>query len=482
MTVVSLRFRLASTLAVSLACAPAGAAAQTLKDALKQDVKEGLEREKEKQNRPPKGEGDQEPATKPPEKKPEKKPESQGAAGERPAKASAGEKPDGAEAPEGTTLFSFSTDDEPDEEPEPEAREDKPKKKLPVRVFGKNFKLDVKLGAGVRGWFPQQYEAVDVEVAHYYTFTVDVKAKIFKFLNIRRGYYESNSISGPQTEEAAVAAQVGSYVPKAVWLLGVLGIPITKAWEPVIRYESRAFETRAARRSGVDTEVCVIPRDADLDATGCPGDVLATADDELKIISGFETFVAGVRYDHSKNVGAVVDNAAKKAKIPPFMVGVGLMSYRKPYQLVFGDEVLSDEFLFDARFRGAGLAGGVELGGGLDRFYSDIDVQFGLGEVSLTDDLTLRELLDETCAGSGAEGICVENEFLVGYVQGTATLGYRLPLIRDAPTLILEPTIKAGGATFFLVDTVVEEGEEATSPGVNWDFLWNASVSLLIPL
>jgi hypothetical protein len=46
----------------------------------------------------------------------------------------------------------------------------------------------------------------------------------------------------------------------------MLGIPITKAWEPVISYESRAFETRAKPNQNV----CVVDRDAPEDATGCP--------------------------------------------------------------------------------------------------------------------------------------------------------------------------------------------------------------------
>ena len=40
-------------------------------------------------------------------------------------------------------------------------------------------------------------------------------------------------------------------------------------------------------------------------------------------------------------------------------------------------------------------------------------------------------------------------EFPDGSVQGTASLGYRLPLIRAAPTLIFVPQVKAGGASFF---------------------------------
>jgi hypothetical protein len=147
------------------------------------------------------------------------------------------------------------------------------------------------------------------------------------------------------------------------------------------------------------------------------------------------------------------------------------MQYRKPYQLTIGSETL-DDYLFDGRFRGAGLALGTELGGGLDRFYAEIDMQLGLGEVSLTEDITLNEILSETS---------VSGDLLIGYLQGNASLSYRWPLIRAAPTLILVPSIKAGGATFFLVDTQVDEDEETESATVNWDFLWSARLSLIIP-
>ena len=477
---------LSSARACALLSAPllwlvaATAHGQGLEDSLKEHVKEGIEKKKER-DKDKKDKSEQEEKTK---KDGERGKEQKDATNkDKPADDPKNDEPrkkDAKPIDDENTIFSFSTED-PDEPEEPEAPEEaaeqqpeKKEKKLPVRVFGKSFKLDIKFGGGVRGWFPQQYDAVDVDFANYYTFNVSVKAKLFRFLNIRRGYVESNSISGPKTDEAATAAEIGSFAPKALWVLGVLGVPITKAWEPVIRYEARAFETKARRREGVGTVVCVIPRDVDEDVE-CPDpslDTLSGPDDRLKIVSSFETFVAGVRYDHSKSGGVVAgDRKRKKGKIPPLFFGVGLMSYRKPYQLTIGTDTL-EENLFDGRFRGAGLALGTELGGGLDNFFSDIDMQVGLGEVSLTDDLTLNEILNDV----------FPNEFLVGYVQGTASLGYKLPLIRAAPTLIFVPQVKAGGASFFLIDTKVDENEEATSPTVNWDFLWTVQASLLVPL
>jgi hypothetical protein len=422
--------------------------AQTLKDTLKQHVDEGIDKseekarerqEREKKKEEEKKKAEQEAQAQPPpppvqpqpapEPKPEAKPE---------------QKPD--------LEFSFNSNDDVEPEKKPEGP------KLPVRVLGDDVKLDITLGGGYRGWYPQQYDAVDIDVANYATWTIDVKAKLFKFLALRRGYYESNGASAPRTEEAAVAAKIGSYAPKAAWLLGVIGVPISKAWEPQIRYESRAFDTRAIP----NRPVCVVPRDAPENAMDCPGSAA-----DLKIISSFETFVAGVRYDHSKSGSIVVEQ--KGSKIPPIFFGIGLMQYRKPYQLNV-DGFTLDDYLFDGRFRGAGLALGADFGGGLDRFFADVDMQLGLGEVSLTDSITLNEL--------------VPGDKLIGYVQGSAGIGYRWPIIRAAPTLILVPQARFGGASFFLVDTSSDETDmgTTTSPSVNWDLLWQVQLSLLIPL
>src|SRR6185436_9951401 len=98
--------------------------------------------------------------------------------------------------------------------------------------------------------------------------------------------------------------------------------------------------------------------------------------------------------------------------------------------------------------------------------------QLGLGEASLTDKITLNEL--------------VPNGQLLGYIQGTAGLGYRLVLIHAAPTLVFVPEARVGGASFFLVDTKshksTSDSSTSTSPNVNWDLLWSVQASLLIPL
>ncbi|MFI5308132.1 MAG: WVD2 family protein [Polyangiales bacterium] len=418
----------------------ASAAAQTLEDTLRQHVREGIDDSEEK-------------ARKQREEEERKRKQAEHEAHPPPPKKEPAQKPATPEPPptSGSSVkIDFGSDGDP------LAQQAQPGPKLPLRVLGQHFQLDVTLGGGYRGWLPQQYRAVSVDVGNYATWNIDVKAKIY-FVSLRRGYYESNGVAPPRTDEGAVASQVAKYAPKAVRLLGILGVPISPAWEPQIRYESHAFETRAVPSQ----DVCVVGRDvaANFDPATCKG-----TRNELRILSAFETFVAGVRYDHSRSDSPVVGNEV--GKIPPIFFGIGLMQYRKPYQVNVGS-VTANEFLFDGRFRGVGLALGTNLGGGVNNFFVDVDAQLGAGEVSLTDKLTLNAL--------------IPSGYTIGYVQGTATLGYRLALFKGPPTLLLVPVVSAGGASFFLVSTNGND-KNSTSPSVNWDLLWTAQASLLLPL
>ena len=412
---------------VLLASAPATAAAQSVRDAVKQHVKEELERTKQKKKEQRKQEEKQKEkfkATKP--------------------------KADSTAQP-----VTKKTVEENGRRKKKQEKDDRPQP--PFRVLGKDLKIDLTFGAGYRGWLPQQYPNLAVDMASYFTWTVEGRARVFKWLAIHRAYYESSGLSGPRTEEAAVAAEIGSYAPKAAWLLGMLGFPVFKVWEPIIRYESRAFRTRA--RSKEPAGVCLVTSDFEGEVDTCP------RMNELRIVSGFETLIVGVRYNHHQDPNPVIQ--APKGKVPPIFFGIGLMSYTKPYQVTIEGATL-EGLLFDGRFRGIGLAGGTDLGGGVYRFYADIDLQVGLGEVSLTDGLTLNELAPEG--------------WLIGYLQGSAPVGYRLPLWRFAPTLIFVPAVAVGGASFFFFETSPEEGEEGSTAAVNWDFLWSVRGSLVLTL
>jgi hypothetical protein len=424
---------------------PVDARAQTIRDTVRQHVSEGLEsdrpepertRKKKKKNAPPPA-GD----TRQPEDVTARK---------RAAEVTSGPAPTGAIRAR---------------EPPPVA----PKERLPLRVFGKNFELDAKVGGGIRGWYPEQYPLVGVDHASFLTWSLDLKAKLFRFLRLHRGYYESNGLRGPRTRGAVVARDVGRLVPKAAWLLGTLGVPLSRRWETLVSYETRSFVTRARPTA----PVAIVDRktSANLDFDDLPRSARG-----LEFVSGFETLVLGVRY--SAGAGGVVGQDRPErgnaglvgdagGPLPPMYLGVGFTQYSKPYQVKVGDDAL-DEILFNGRFRGVGLAYGLATGRHVDRPYVTLDTQLGLGEVSLLDDLTVNELLPE--------------DWLIGYLQGNVTLGYILPLLRARPTPLLTGELTAGGATFFYFQIHDSSGQTSPTLPLNWDLFWAAHVSLALPL
>lgn len=328
--------------------------------------------------------------------------------------------------------------------------------RLPHRILPGGLALDFKVDGAYRGWLPQQYDSAEVDVAGYATWSVAVKGKPFRWLTIHRGYYESNGLAAPRNDDAAVAASVGKHIPKAAWALAYLGVPLLKTWQPIVRYETRAFNTTATPR----TPVCIVDRSDSGDLMNCPRTM-----DQLEMISAFETLVFGIRYkpgfDHRSFL------ATSKGKLFPMYAGLGLMSYHKPYQVTVDGNTLED-FLFDGRFRGAGLALGTNLGGGARRFFADVDMQIGLGEVSLTDDFTLNEVTPD--------------DWLIGYIQGQLHAGYRFVVIEGPPTIYFRPSLSGGGASFHFVRTRAEEGETTGAPNLNWDFLWSARAALELAL
>jgi len=341
----------------------------------------------------------------------------------------------------------------PEPEPEPEPEPARPP--LPQRVFPDYVQLDVNVGGGYRGWLPQQYSHVKVSVGTYYVWTIDVRAKFFKLVTLHRGYYESNGLAGPRTEEAAVAAQVGSYIPKAAWVLGVLGFPWFKVWEPILRYESRAFHTEARPRR----PVCLVTDQVASDLSTCEW-----SRDSLRISSGFETFIAGVRYDQGRDP----NRDPRASKLPPITFGLGLLSYRKPYQVNVNGNTL-DGYLFDGRFRGAGLQLGVDFNRGPDKLSFNVDAQLGLGEVRLTRDISLNALAPE--------------DWWMGYLVGNANLSYALPLYRGIPTIMFVPSAAIGGATFFFFKTSPDKGQDRSDvAAANWDLLWSIHAQLVVSL
>lgn len=341
-------------------------------------------------------------------------------------------------------------DEVEEEEPEPEGPD------LPVRVWDDMVELDLSAGLGYRGWYPQQFDGVNVAMQNHFTWNVGARGKFFNLISLHKGYYESNALGGPVHGGLSVASEVGSHVPKAAWALGMLGFSFLKVWEPVIRYESRSFETTAS----LGMPVCVVPRDAPDTLTDCPRE-----QENLLFTSGFESFVVGIRYHASKDSSPLVHSDSGSA--PPIFFGAGYLSYSKPYQLTIGTDTL-EEYLFNSHFEGGGLALGTELGGGVDNFFGEGDMQLGLGGISLTDSLSLNDV-----APSG---------WLIGYFQAQVTAGYRWAIIKAFPTLMLVPSVSVNGVTFLFIPTESEEGKQTNVSAINWDLFWLAQAALVLPL
>jgi hypothetical protein len=338
---------------------------------------------------------------------------------------------------------------------------------IPQRVFGKYLRLDPKLGGGLRGWIPAKYPTVETSADTYYTWSADVSGTFFRYVNLHRGYYESNGIAGPRHQGAAVAVQAADYAKKAAWFLGVIGFPITKTWEPIIRYESRAFQTRAIPLQPVRIVPFNTSPDADLST-------IPLTTSPLTMVSGFETFVVAMRYNQSGEPATV---GQRPSIAPPFYFGLGFTEYSKPYQVTVGDSVL-DSVLFDARFRGGGLALGTTLPSKPDFLILDASLQLGLGEVRLLDRLTLNELLPNTQSRSGLRA----PEWVIGYLEGDLTVGYLYTLLRTKPSVLVSLVANGGGARFYYIKTQKEAGQTVNMPSLNWDFLWGLMGYVTMPL
>jgi hypothetical protein len=444
--------------------------AQSIRDTVRKHVQEGLELPKTEtaqsalQAEPKANESNvaqlEPPAAKPPPPAPPPTP--------RPTPKPAASRPAATGNPNATPGLSFQWNSSSEGQ---EPGKDEPKQpegpSIPQRVFGKYFELDPKLGGGLRGWIAEQYPTVKVSADTYYTWSIDINARILRYVNIHRGYYESNGIAGPVHRGAAVAVEAAGYAKKAAWLLGVVGVPITKAWEPIIRYEARAFKTRAVPNQPVRIVPFDTPPDTDL-AT------IPATTNALTMVSGFETFVVAMRYDHSQSSSATIGQ--HPGKVPPFYFGLGFTQYAKPYQVTVGDSVL-DSVLFDARFRGAGIALGTSLPSRPDALILDAAVQFGVGEVRLLDKLTLNELLPNTTNRGGLR----PPEWVIGYLEGDLSLGYAYTLLRTKPSVLVSAVANGGGARFFYVKTQSEQGEKVNMPSLNWDFLWGVRAYLTVP-
>lgn len=340
---------------------------------------------------------------------------------------------------------------------QPEAEKKPEGPQLPHRVLIPQLQLDPTVALAYRGWKPQDYPTLSVDTENTATFSVGIRMKLFSILTIDRMHYESNAFASPRRSGVGVAQDVGKTAPAAAWFLGQVGIPVKWVFKPIIRYEARAFESDVTP----DQPVRLVPRSAkesdDLST-------LPTVTETLRMSSAFETFVVAMQYHHDNDPSGLIQTGG--SSLPPIYFGVGLVSYKKPYMVRVGNLVLED-LLFDASFRGVGLAFGLETPQKPRRFFADFSGQVGLGEVQLTDSFTLNEALPD--------------DWWIGYAQGDLTLGYLHPILATMPTLLGGVSASIGGATFYYFKAFAEEGEQ-TVPPANWDILWGARVFLTLPL
>lgn len=345
----------------------------------------------------------------------------------------------------------------PAHEEEEEAEPEEKGPQLPHRVLGGKLKLDPMAALGYRGWKPQDFPSIDVSTENSLTWSIGARLSLY-FVSIHRAAYESNGLSSPRRSGASVATRAAGAAPAAAWVLGVVGFPVGWVLEPIIRYESRAFESTLTPKKPIR----IIPRSASKDDDLS---LFPATTEELTMTSSFETLVVGLMYHHDNDPSGIIQT--KGGWFPRIYFGVGFTEYAKPYMVRVGDQVL-DDLLFDARLRGAGLALGLETPQKPERFFVELSTQVGIGEVRLTDDFTVNETLPD--------------DWMIGYAQGELTFGYLHPLLRTRPTLLGGLAASAGGATFFYFKPISSDEEEQSTPPANWDLLWGLKAFLVLPL
>jgi hypothetical protein len=326
----------------------------------------------------------------------------------------------------------------------------------PPRVIGENFQIDPQVGFGLRGWHTDDYPALSIQTQHYPQWYAGFNAIFFKRIRVFNAFYQSVGLKSPRNNGAVIARAATKAAPGAATkALGMMGYDIKFVLIPMFRYEARSYEAKAVPNEPIR----IIPFDASQD-----DDVAeyALSQDEVYAVSTFETAILGMHYnDRIKGP----DGQFVPPKFLPFYFGVGLTQYRKPYQVTVGNSTL-DELMFNARFRGAGLALGFDIAGGIDKLGINLAAQGGLGQIQLMQDYSLNEALPD--------------DWFIGYLQGELKVDYTMALLTTRPSLLLSPVASLGGTSFYYIQTSGDS--EVGAPLANWDLLWMAMARLIVPL
>lgn len=326
----------------------------------------------------------------------------------------------------------------------------------PPRVLGENLTFDPQVGFGLRGWHPEQYPALTIKTQHYPQWYVGFDAVFFKRLRIFKAYYQSVGLKSPRNTGAVIAKAATKAAPGAATkALAVLGFQVKFILVPMFRYEARSYEATASPNQPVR----LIPFSAS------PTDDVTQYEltqEDLYAVSTFETAVFGMHYnDRLKGP----DGEILPPEFLPFYFGLGLTQYRKPYQVKVGNAVL-DELMFNARFRGMGLALGFDIGGGINKLGINFASQAGLGQTHLMHDYTLNEALPD--------------DWFIGYLQGDLKIDYTVKLLNTRPTLLLSPVAQVGATSFYYLKKTGDS--DVGAPSSNWDFLYMGMARLILPL
>jgi hypothetical protein len=315
-----------------------------------------------------------------------------------------------------------------------------------ARVFGRPAYLDVSFQTRMQVWLPAQHPSVHLSAAPIRTFSIELAGGIAGLVSLHRLALETDGTSWIGSWRGTVAPSLGDPGASAAAALVMIGLPLLRLgsatwWEPIVRYEVSNYATTATP----SRPICLVARGADtsVDPPAC-----APADGPLRMASRFESWLVGVHFG--------------RAGVPAFAdLGVDLVRQRKPYQINVDGRTL-DDFLFDARFGGAGL--GLGFGIGSDQGLNVRGgVHFGAAWVSLTDDLPLDDVLP---AGWG-----------VRYFRWDASLGYGLVLWKGPPSLQLRAAVDGSGSHF----NYAREGSDET-PSLSRDLFFGGRLALTLML
>jgi hypothetical protein len=310
-----------------------------------------------------------------------------------------------------------------------------------VRLFGRPAHFAFTLERGVQFWMPAQHPAVRLEAETYQTWRLEVRGEIGGLFALHQLVFEADGRAWLPGRGPSITPGIGPGLGGAARALAVIGLPLLgSSWlQPVFRYEASTFATTALPTR----PVCLVARGADTaaDPPACDRTV-----GPLRMASTFESFVLGLAVVRPDGLGSAY-------------VGLDVTSQRKPYQVNVDGRAL-DDYLFDARFRGMGLAMGFHLGGE-QGLRAGAGLRLGaVASVSLTDDLALEDVLPEGWS--------------LGYTRWEADLSYGKVLWRGPPVLELRLGVDASGSEF----TYHRSGVDG-APSLNRDLFFAARIALV---